>query len=104
MDVRVIYDDAGCLLTLPYKYDKKLERTGIKCCVFNPIIPVLSRKQNNRDHRKIAVIDGHTGFTGGINLADEYMNEIEKHGHWKDAAIMLKGEAVWSLTVMFLSI
>ena len=103
VDVRVIYDDVGCLFTLPYGYDKKLEEMGIKCCVFSPLVPVLSPKINNRDHRKIAVIDGHTGFTGGINLADEYINEIERFGHWKDTAIMLKGEAVWSLTIMFLS-
>lgn len=103
VDVRVIYDDIGSLLTLPYGYNKKLEEMGIKCCIFNPLIPILSFKFNNRDHRKIAVIDGHTGFTGGINLADEYINEFEKYGHWKDAAVMIKGEAVWSLTVMFLS-
>lgn len=103
VDVRVIYDDAGCIFTLPHRYNKKLEKLGIKCRVFTPLIPVLSSKLNNRDHRKIAIIDGHTGFTGGINLADEYINEFEKHGHWKDAAIMLKGEAVWSLTVMFLT-
>jgi len=76
---------------------------GIKCCVFNPVSPILSAKINNRDHRKIAIIDGHTAFTGGINLADEYINEIKKHGHWKDTAIMIKGEAVWNMTVMFLS-
>ena len=77
VDVRIIYDDFGCLLTLPYKYNEKLERMGIKCCVFNPIMPILSTKINNRDHRKIVVIDGHTAFTGGINLADEYINKIE---------------------------
>lgn len=104
VDVRVIYDDVGCLLKLPYRYDKKLEKMGIKCCVFNPLIPLLYPRLNNRDHRKIAVIDGHTGFTGGINLADEYINEIQRFGHWKDTAIMIKGEAVWNLTVMFLSI
>lgn len=104
VDVRIIYDDFGCLLTLPYKYNEKLERMGIKSCVFNPIMPILSTKINNRDHRKIVVIDGHTAFTGGINLADEYINEIEKYGHWKDAAIMLKGEAVLNMTVMFLSL
>lgn len=104
VDVRVIYDDLGCVWTLPYRYNKKLEKMGIKCCIFNPFIPVLSSRLNNRDHRKIAIIDGHTAFTGGINLADEYINVFEKHGHWKDTAIMLKGEAVWSLTVMFLSL
>ncbi len=103
VDVRIIYDDAGCLLTLPYNYSKKLEKMGIKCCVFNPMIPVLYVRLNNRDHRKITIIDGHTGFTGGLNLADEYINEIAKHGHWKDTAIMIKGEAVWSMTVMFLT-
>ena len=103
VDVRVIYDDVGCLLTLPYGYDKKLRGMGIQCCIFNPLLPLLSMGINHRDHRKIAVIDGHTGFTGGINLADEYINQYEKYGHWKDAAIMVKGEAVWSLTVMFLS-
>lgn len=103
VDVRVIYDDAGCLFTLPYGYDKKLEKMGVKCCIFNPLIPLLSPRLNNRDHRKITVIDGRVGFTGGINLADEYINKIDKHGHWKDTAIMLKGEAVWSLTVMFLT-
>lgn len=103
VDVRIIYDDVGCLRTLPYGYNKKLEAMGLKCCVFSPITPIISSKLNNRDHRKIAVIDGKTGFTGGINLADEYINKIEKYGHWKDTGIMLKGEAVWSLTVMFLS-
>jgi cardiolipin synthase len=103
VDVRVIYDDAGCLFTLPYGYDKQLEKKGIKCCVFNPLVPLLIPRLNNRDHRKIVVIDGQVGFTGGINLADEYINEFEKHGHWKDTAIMLKGEAVWGLTVMFLA-
>jgi len=103
VDVRVIYDGIGCLFTLPLGYDKRLEKMGIKCCVFNPLIPILSLKLNNRDHRKIAVIDGKVGFTGGINLADEYINEIEKYGHWKDSAVMLKGDAVWSLTVIFLA-
>ena len=103
VDVRIIYDDAGCLLTLPYKYNKKLEKMGIKCCVFNPMVPILYVRMNNRNHRKIAIIDGHTGFTGGINLADEYINEIKKHGYWKDSAIMIKGDAVWSMTVMFLT-
>lgn len=103
VDVRVIYDDVGCLLTLPFGYEKQLESMGIKCCVFNPFIPLLSARMNNRNHRKIAVIDGQTAFTGGINLADEYINGYVKYGHWKDSAIMLKGDAVWSLTVMFLS-
>jgi len=104
VDVRVIYDDIGSIMKLPYKYDRKLEAMGIKCCVFNPFLPVLSPRLNNRDHRKILIIDGHTGFTGGINLADEYINAYEKLGHWKDNAVMLKGDAVYSLTVMFLAL
>ena len=103
VDVRMIYDDFGCIMKLPYRYDRKLEKMGIKCCRFSPFIPVLSTRLNNRNHRKIAVIDGHTAFTGGINLADEYINAIEKHGHWKDSAILVKGPAAWSLTVMFLT-
>ncbi len=104
VDVRLIYDDAGCLFTLPQGYHRTLEAMGIKCCVFNPLTPIFSLRQNNRDHRKITVIDGYIGFTGGINLADEYINEIVKFGHWKDAAIILKGAAVWNLTAMFLSV
>lgn len=104
VDVRLIYDDMGSLFTLPAGFKKEMEALGIKCCVFNPFIPVLSAKLNNRDHRKICVIDGYVGFTGGINLADEYINTFQKHGHWKDTAVMLKGEAVWSLTGMFLAL
>ncbi|MGV3026040.1 cardiolipin synthase [Clostridium thermobutyricum] len=102
VDVRMLYDDVGCLRILPYRYDEVLRKKGIKCHVFNRFVPFLSVILNNRDHRKITVIDGHTGFTGGINLADEYINEIVRFGHWKDSSIMLKGEAVWNLTVMFL--
>ena len=103
VDVRVIYDDMGCIMILPTGYDKTLEQMGIKCRVFNPFVPILSSRFNTRDHRKICVIDGNVGFTGGINLADEYINAYEKHGHWKDTSILLKGEAVFNLTVMFLS-
>jgi cardiolipin synthase len=104
VDVRVIYDDAGCISKLPAGYDRYLEKMGIRCAVFNPMRPVIGAQFNSRDHRKIAVVDGLVGYTGGINLADEYINEIERFGHWKDTAIELKGEAVWSLTVMFLTV
>jgi len=100
--VRLLYDDIGCFLLLPSNYVKQLEKFGIECSVFNPFRPVLTVAQNNRDHRKIISIDGKVAFTGGINLADEYINAIEKHGHWKDSAIMLRGKAAWSLTLMFL--
>lgn len=103
VDVRIIYDDLGSITKIPDGYDKLLESYGIRACIFNPFVPVINLRMNNRDHRKICVIDGHTGFTGGINLADEYINARELHGHWKDTAIMMRGDAVWSLTVMFLS-
>ncbi len=102
VDVRVIYDDIGSLQTLPYKYYKILEQKGIKTAVFNPFVPRLSIQMNNRDHRKIVVIDGNVGFTGGINLADEYINAKLRFGHWKDCGIMIKGEGVWNLTLLFL--
>lgn len=104
VDVRVIYDDVGCIGTLPSKYYKLLESLNIKCAVFNPFIPLLSTVFNNRDHRKITVIDGHTSFTGGINLADEYINKKKRFGYWKDASIMIKGEASFSFTIMFLRV
>ena len=104
VDVRIIYDDVGCLPTLPMRYDRKLEaETGIPCCSFNRFKPVLSIRMNNRDHRKFCIIDGHTAFTGGINLADEYINAKPRYGHWKDSAIQVKGAAAWSMTVMFLT-
>lgn len=104
LDVRVMYDDFGCIMLLPAGYRKKLESYGIQCSVFGPFIPVASARLNNRDHRKLLIIDGKVAFTGGINLADEYINQKVRFGHWKDNAIMLRGEAVWSMTVMFLSL
>ena len=105
VEVRVIYDDMGCMFTLPRDYARDLEaKTGIKCCVFNPFVPILTIRLNNRDHRKIMVIDGKVGFTGGINLADEYINAKVKYGHWKDSAIMVRGDAAWSMAVMFLTL
>lgn len=102
VEVRLMYDGMGCLTLLPYDYDKKMRSLGIQCKTFSKVRPVLSSYQNNRDHRKILVIDGKVGFTGGVNLADEYINEKERFGHWKDTAIMLEGEAVQSLTMLFL--
>lgn len=102
VDVRFIYDDFGCVTTLPAKYYEKLQSWGIQCVKFNPLYPVMSVIMNNRDHRKIMVIDGKIGFTGGINLADEYINEVERFGYWKDSGFRMEGEAVWSFTIMFL--
>ena len=102
VEVRFMYDGMCSMLQLPYNYDKQMKKLGIKCKMFSPIRPVLSSYQNNRDHRKILVIDGRVGFTGGVNLADEYINEKERFGHWKDTAVMLEGEAVQNLTMLFL--
>ncbi|HBU13327.1 MAG TPA: cardiolipin synthase [Clostridiales bacterium] len=102
LDVRVIYDDAACLRTLPPDFIEKMREKGIPCVAFNPMRPILGSLFNNRDHRKIAVIDGHTGFCGGANLADEYINVRQRFGVWKDATVMIKGAAVWSLLMMFL--
>ena len=102
VEVRLMYDGTCTIMLLPVNYPKKMKAFGIKCKVFSPLVPVLSTVQNNRDHRKIVVIDGKTAFTGGINLADEYVNKVKRFGHWKDTGIMLKGEAVKSFTIMFL--
>lgn len=103
LDVRLLYDDVGCLKTLPHNYFKQLRKFGIKAYAVNRVRAILDIRMNNRDHRKIMVIDGHTGFTGGINLADEYINHIERFGKWKDNAIMIEGDAVFGLNALFLS-
>lgn len=102
VQVRLLYDDMGCFFLLPKDYPAQLRQYGIECAVFNPFRPLLAASQNNRDHRKILSIDGKVAFTGGINLADEYINVIEKHGHWKDCAVMVRGKAAWGFTLMFL--
>ncbi|MBO5176879.1 MAG: cardiolipin synthase [Lachnospiraceae bacterium] len=102
VEVRFMYDDMGCVALLPYKYYKKLEEYGIKSVAFNPVIPFFSLVMNHRDHRKMTIIDGNVGFMGGWNLADEYINVKNRFGYWKDTAVMLKGDAVWNLTSMFL--
>ena len=103
VEVRFIYDDVGSLTTVPYHFEKKLQKKGIQCLVFNPFVPVLSIALNHRDHRMICVIDGYIGYSGGFNLADEYINADMRFGHWKDTGIRLEGDAVWNLTTMFLS-
>lgn len=102
VEVRFMYDGTCTLSLLPKNYNKRMEALGIKCKIFSPMMPFLATHQNNRDHRKILVIDGHTAFTGGVNLADEYINEKIRFGHWKDTAIMVKGKAVNNFTLMFL--
>ncbi len=102
VEVRVMYDGTCAMFDLPYRYPEELKAKGMQCKMFAPIHPILSTHYNNRDHRKILVIDGKVGFTGGVNIGDEYINRVEKHGHWKDTAVMLKGDAVQGLTMMFL--
>lgn len=102
VDVRVMYDGMGSLAPLPLKYPKTLESYGIKCRIFSPFTPFLSALQNNRDHRKIIVIDGNVAYTGGINLSDEYINIDSPIGHWKDMGVKICGEAAFSFARMFL--
>ena len=102
VEVRVLYDGTCEFARLPSGYPDYLRSLGIQCKVFSPIYPFVSTKYNYRDHRKIVVIDGETGFTGGANLADEYINRIHPYGRWKDAAIRLRGRSVKSLTLLFL--
>ena len=104
VDVRVIYDDFGSIMRMPYWTPKQLHADGIACAVFHPFVPVLDARQNNRDHRKICVVDGKYALTGGINIGDEYYNRISRFGYWKDNGVSLSGEAAWSFTVMFLTI
>ena len=100
--VRVIYDDIGCMNTLPGGYARRLTRMGIEATSFSRLRGNADSEFNNRSHRKIMVIDGRVGYTGGINLADEYINETQRLGHWKDTGIRLEGEAVWEMTRLFL--
>ena len=101
--VRVLYDDIGCMSTLPGDYAKMLRSYGIEATPFSRLRGNADSEFNNRSHRKIMVIDGKVGYTGGVNIADEYINEVVRFGHWKDTGIRLEGEAVWELTRLFLS-
>ena len=102
VEVRLFYDDVGSVAFIDRGFVRRMEAQGIQCRVFNPILPVASAFMNNRDHRKITVIDGRVGFTGGYNLADEYFNRVNPYGEWKDTGVLLRGDAVRSLTMMFL--
>lgn len=102
VEVKVLYDDIGCMMTLPGDYHKTLQSFGIAATPFSRLKGNADSEFNNRSHRKITVIDGKVGYTGGVNIADEYINAYEKHGHWKDTGIRLEGEAVWELTKLFL--
>ena len=102
VEVRVIYDDFGSIGYVNSKFMKQLNKEGIKCRRFNPVVPFLYVFMNNRDHRKITVIDGKVAFNGGFNLADAYFNVTHPYGHWKDIGIRVQGDAVRSYTVMFL--
>ena len=103
VEVRVVYDDIGCMATLPGNYAKALRKKGISATPFSRLRGDVDNEFNNRSHRKILVIDGHIGYTGGVNLADEYINKVERFGHWKDVGVRLEGEAVHELTALILS-
>lgn len=100
--VKILYDDIGCMMTLPGDYYKKLQKFNIKCLPFSKLRGTADGEFNNRSHRKIMVIDGKVSFTGGMNLADEYINKVEKFGHWKDVALKIEGQLVNELTRLFL--
>lgn len=102
LDVRVMYDDIGSVFNVPKYYWKEIETYGIKCMAFNQVVPFFATIFNNRDHRKITVVDGKIAHTGGYNLADEYINKTHRFGTWKDSGVRLEGEGAWSFTVMFL--
>lgn len=102
VEVRLIVDGMGSQFTMPAKDKKAIEKAGGRVLIFNKFRPMMSTIQNNRDHRKILVVDGNVGFTGGVNIADEYINRLIRFGHWKDTAIMIRGQAVWNLTMMVL--
>lgn len=102
VEVRVLYDGTCVMGTLPYQYPGEMKKLGIQCRMFAPLRPVVSTHYNNRDHRKIMIVDGRVAFTGGINLADEYINRRQPYGHWKDTAVMVSGRAVRGFTLMFL--
>lgn len=102
VDVRVIFDGMGSITTTDTDFEKQLNDLGIKCKTFSPVKPFISSYHNNRDHRKIVVIDGDYAYTGGINIADEYINKISRFGHWKDSAVRLCGDAVDGFSLLFL--
>ena len=104
VEVRVMYDDLGTIHKLPNNYPKKLKKFGIKCVKFNSFVPIMSALHNNRDHRKITIVDGKVGFVSGLNIADEYINVVQYYGYWKDTGLKLEGEAVKSLLMMFLQL
>lgn len=104
VEVRVMYDDVGTINLLDKNYHKTLNSYGIKTAIFNPFRASLDTFLNYRDHRKITVIDGNVAFTGGLNLADEYINKKVRFGYWKDCALMLKGDAVSSMSLLFLQL
>lgn len=104
VDVRFLYDDFGCLARLPENFVDLCEQEGIKALKFNPVSPIISMVYNTRDHRKFVIVDGEISYTGGVNLADEYINKIERFGYWKDNMIRMQGPATWSVTILFLQI
>lgn len=104
VDVRVMYDDIGTIYKLPNNYPKRMKKKGIKCVKFNSFVPIMSALHNNRDHRKITIVDGKVGYVSGLNIADEYINAVQRFGYWKDTGVRLKGEAIKSLLMMFLQL
>lgn len=104
VEVKLLYDDLGSVRFLPFQFKESLEDAGIEVISYNPFKPVMTLRFNNRDHRKMMIVDGYIAMTGGINIADEYINRKLRFGHWKDTGIVIAGPAVWNFTVMFLTV
>lgn len=104
VEIKIMYDDIGSIYKLPYGFNKKISGENIECIKFNKYRPFVSAIHNNRDHRKMTIIDNNIAFTGGLNIADEYINKKQLFGHWKDSGIMLKGDAVTAMTIEFLKL
>ena len=104
VEVLLMYDDMGSITSVPKKFYKQLREYGIRAVAFNPVRPRLNPKLNYRDHRKVCIIDGNVAISGGLNIADEYINRVISHGHWKDNGFVIKGDGVWNYTFMFLQL
>ncbi|WP_320128010.1 cardiolipin synthase [uncultured Sphaerochaeta sp.] len=104
LTIFLMFDDVGSMVDVPSHYERKLRALGLDAVAFNPMGIHVNSRLNSRDHRKVLVIDGNIGYTGGVNIADQYANRKVSYGHWKDTAVKLKGDAVWNLSVMFLQL
>lgn len=102
LEIRVIYDDAGCFFHLDQGYPEKMAQLGIKAQVFHSLSPRISRRSNHRNHRKLLIVDGTMAITGGVNISDEYINQVQRFGYWKDGGVSISGSSVRAMVIQFL--